>query len=319
MRNSLCIRLFHRAMSNSMNQSTGRAHQNHRRATLVTIHSRPFHVHRDSANRCSFNKLGHNHQAYPPLPTPIPDRRMTSQPPLAITLQPSIRAETPSFLTYLPPPRTQTKARPPHPITFTQFYRQMALDGLMEVVKLEPHPHPVTDLMHFLEEMMDWLRQIVQAILDKAKGLTIWISVQVRSTQPDREIKDMRRQYRHTGKRRRLNQEELEDRVHAMVEPILLHKAHFLRQSSGRVLADFLTFSYKVCEFIPQVGREDKQLPTFLIEKKAIINIRHRDIRCFGYAIPTARASALAAVVDHVNRAGNYNHLFQKYGPDQFN
>ena len=44
---------------------------------------------------------------------------------------------------------------PKHPITFTEFYRQMALDGLIQDVKLEPHPHPITDLMHFLKCMMD--------------------------------------------------------------------------------------------------------------------------------------------------------------------
>ena len=75
-----------------------------------------------------------------------------------------------------------------------------------------------------------------------------------------------------------------------MVETILLHKARFIRQSSGLVLADGLTFRYKVCEFLPLVGREYKQLPKFLLEK-AIIKVRNSENKCFGDAIASARAS----------------------------
>ena len=83
------------------------------------------------------------------------------------------------------------------------------------------------------------------------------------------------------------------------------------------VLSDVLAFRYKVCEFLPLVGREYKQLPTFLAKKKAIINVRNTDNRCFGYAMASARASALGAMEDHVDRAVNYHHLSREYGLDQ--
>ena len=66
----------------------------------------------------------------------------------------------------------------------------MALDGLIQDVKMEPHP--VTDLMHFLKYMMDWVRPAVHAAIDKMKGLSFWISVHVRYTHPAREVKDMK-------------------------------------------------------------------------------------------------------------------------------
>ena len=83
----------------------------------------------------------------------------------------------------------------------------MALDGLIQDVKMEPHPHPVTDLMHFLKYPMDWLPPANHAALDKMKGLSFWISVQVRKTHPAREVKDMKPQYLHAGKRRLMNLE----------------------------------------------------------------------------------------------------------------
>ena len=123
-------------------------------------------------------------------------------------------------------------------------------------MKIEPHPHPITDLVHFLKDMMDWVRPVVHATLDKMKGLSFWISVQVRYTHPAGDVKDMRPQYLHTGKRRLMNHEELEEKLDGMVGTILLHNAHFVRQSSGLVLADVLSFRFKVCEFLPLVGRE---------------------------------------------------------------
>ena len=144
--------------------------------------------------------------------------------------------------------------------------------------------------MHFLKCRMDWVRTALQAALDKMKGLSFWISVQVRYTHPTREVKDMKPQYLHTGKRSLMNHEELEQKLDAMVGTILLHNAHFLSQSSGLVLADMLTFRFKVCEFLPLVGREFQQLPTFLAKKKANVNVKNNDSRCFGYAIASALA-----------------------------
>ena len=85
----------------------------------------------------------------------------------------------------------------------------MALDGLIQDVKLEPQTHAITDLMHFLKCMMDWGRPALHAALDKRKGRSFWISGQVRYSHPARDVKDTKPQYLHTGKRRFMNQEEL--------------------------------------------------------------------------------------------------------------
>ena len=85
----------------------------------------------------------------------------------------------------------------------------MALDGLIQDVKLEPHTHPITYIIHFLRYMMDSVLPIVHATLDKMKGLSFWISMQVRYTHPAKELTDMRPQL-HTGKRRLMKHHELE-------------------------------------------------------------------------------------------------------------
>ena len=103
-----------------------------------------------------------------------------------------------------------------------------------------------------------------------------------------------------------MNPEELEEKLDAMVGTILLHNAHFVRQSSGLVLADVLSFHFNVCEFLPLVGRAYKELPTFLAKKKAIVNVQNTDNRCFGYAMASARAN----IEDNTHRPYQYNRLF---------
>ena len=101
----------------------------------------------------------------------------------------------------------------------------------------------------------------------------------------------MKPQYLHTGKRRFLNVEELEEKFHAMMATILGHNAHLVRQSSGLVLPDGLTLRFKVCHFLPLVGPEYKQLLTVLAKKKGSLKVPNKDNRCFGYAFAAARAS----------------------------
>ena len=72
---------------------------------------------------------------------------------------------------------------------------------------------------------------------------------------------------------------------------MVLQNAHFVPQSLELVLADVLNFRFKVCEYLPLVGREDHQLPKFMLDKKAILNVRNTDNRCLGYAIASARAN----------------------------
>ena len=101
-----------------------------------------------------------------------------------------------------------------------------------------------------------------------------------------------------------------------MVGAILLHNALYVRQSSGLVLADVLSFRFNVCEYLPLVGREFKQVPTFLAQKKAIVNIQNTDNRCFGYAMASALAPPFVHG-EHAYRPGNYNYLFREKGLDQ--
>ena len=91
----------------------------------------------------------------------------------------------------------------------------------------------------------------------------------------------MRPEYLHKGKRRLINPDGLEERLNAFVAWVLVHNAHFVRQSSRLVLPDVLPFRNKVCEFLPLVGRDNMQLPSFLTKNKAFVNVQNTDNLCF--------------------------------------
>ena len=75
----------------------------------------------------------------------------------------------------------------------------MAFEGLIHDVKLDPHTHPITVLMHCIKYMMDWVRPVGQPALDGMKGFGFWISVHFRYTQPAKELTDMRLPIRRHG------------------------------------------------------------------------------------------------------------------------
>ena len=81
--------------------------------------------------------------------------------------------------------------------------------------------------------------------------------------------------------------------------------AKFMRDKSGLVLAEIYSITLKISQFNPLQGSGFQQLPKFLANKKAIVNVLNNDERCFGYSV-------LAALLPddpyrNANRPGRYS------------
>ena len=70
--------------------------------------------------------------------------------------------------------------------------------------------------------------------------------------------------YLKTGRRTLFHAKDMEDKLHEVVQTILVRNAHFIRDNSGLVLDDILRLHYKADEYLPMVGRAYQELPQFL-------------------------------------------------------
>ena len=91
--------------------------------------------------------------------------------------------------------------------------------------------------------------------------------------------------------------------------------AKFIRDGSGFILAEIYSLNLNIVTFNPLSGSAWSELPKFLKNKKAIINVKNEDDMCFAYAI----ASALHPVDHghHPSRPNQYQQYFAEHNLDQ--
>ena len=100
-----------------------------------------------------------------------------------------------------------------------------------------------------------------------------------------------------------------------LADRVLQFHARFIRKESGFVLTEIIKCHLFILKYNP-LGSAYVPLPKFLANKKAIVNVRNSDNRCFGYAV-------LSAIKDQFpghrkSEAGYYTEAdFQVYGLDQ--
>ena len=195
---------------------------------------------------------------------------------------------------------------------FREIVKQTALDGLIQDVKYEPVRHPQKNLVEFMGAVRSTITPLLQQALEAQKGVTFWVSLQVKYAHPTKEITDLNPPHLHSGKRRLTHEGELQSILDEIDQAILIRNAHYNRENSGLVLSDILNFRFKISDFTPLKGRGYQELPQFLLKKHAIINVKNQDTRCFGYAV----RSALEPAEPHSDRISAYILLFQKYRLD---
>ena len=72
-----------------------------------------------------------------------------------------------------------------------------------------------------------------------------------------------------------------------LADEVLARKANLIRNESGYVLSQIINCKLRIVKINP-IGSAYQPLPKFLSSKKAIVNVRNSDERCFGYAVLSA-------------------------------
>ncbi|KAF0138570.1 MAG: hypothetical protein FD143_3643, partial [Ignavibacteria bacterium] len=105
---------------------------------------------------------------------------------------------------------------------------------------------------------------------------------------------------------------EIPDAMKSMNEEIMLRNDNFVQNGSNLQISKIYYVSLAMTRFAPLAGSGFKELPEFLDLKRAIINVKNTDNRCFGYAI----LSALYPNQNNPQRAQRYIFHFEDAGLD---
>ena len=96
---------------------------------------------------------------------------------------------------------------------------------------------------------------------------------------------------------------------------VLGYQANYIREKSGLVLSRIINCNIFIIKYNP-LGAAYAKLPEFLAKKRAIVNVRNHDNRCFGYAVLSAIMDPLPG---HRKSEASYytEEDFKQYGLDK--
>ena len=190
--------------------------------------------------------------------------------------------------------------------------RQRSMEDLMQDVDITTHG-PKDDLVAYLRNMKNRLQEEIKKILKKMRGIKFWIAVQVTYINPKKEENKELKVWLNTGSINLINEFQMEEVMQTVHERILLRNAHFIREKSGLILNKIHSTRWKISKFLPLGGKKHQELPQFLKNKYAIINVKNQDDKCFAYAL----LSALHPAANHANDPKKYQRYFEQYRLDQ--
>ena len=102
---------------------------------------------------------------------------------------------------------------------------------------------------------------------------------------------------------------QLFDIVKSLFKDVREKHLNFIRDASGLRFNGIHGVAAYFAKHTPLAGSAYVELPPFLGSKKAIVNVKNTDNRCFGYAL----LSALHPQALHVDRASKYDPLFHQH------
>ena len=101
----------------------------------------------------------------------------------------------------------------------------------------------------------------------------------------------------------------IEDQISSIIEQLENNIAAFESQGSGWMYYQIHFVDVQISKYIPFKHGSYIPLPACIQNKKACVNVKNNDNRCFKYAI----LSALHPAKEHVFRTSNYDKYMDKY------
>ena len=177
-------------------------------------------------------------------------------------------------------------------------------------IKLE---NKAPDLKKFLEEFHKEFEKILKESFKENKGIKVYLvlTVSYLSTEfPDRVAWTF---YLGTSGYSITEEGQIPDRAQKIYLEIERRNDNLVSRKTGLVIETLHWATIFISKYIPMAGRCIVKLPKFLDAKKAIINIKNTDNRCFGYAI----LAHLHPTKKNPSYPIWYNKFFKQHGLDK--
>ena len=146
---------------------------------------------------------------------------------------------------------------------------------------------PKKNLKKFWEYSIPRIASVLRELIQEHHALKFWVSLLVEYTKPNAPVNPDKPSefYLHSGSFTVLNNNNIGELLESVRTQIELRNAHFIREQSGLVISRIISLRLHVGKFSPLSAGAYLKVPKELEKKKAIVNVKNTDNRCFGYAI----------------------------------
>jgi hypothetical protein len=208
------------------------------------------------------------------------------------------RAASPTERTTSPPaPRRRrhsggASSHQPYVVDFSVSLRvtkqQVFGNGTIKAITWQPD-HTCHSLNSFLEALHPAIAKQLRKALEYG-SVKVYVDVHLTYVSI-KDASDKKRTVLRTKAKRILRGSNLVEEISDLNDQIMNRNATFIRLKSGLVLDSVDMSTLNIGHYNALAGSSYIELPEYLKLKRAIINVKNTDNRCFGYAILAARYS----------------------------
>ncbi|XP_028419265.1 PR domain zinc finger protein 10-like [Dendronephthya gigantea] len=164
-----------------------------------------------------------------------------------------------------------------------------AFEDFLKKIELKPRKDQKQDISHFLRGKTDSILNHLSKELVKQRGIKWFISIKVRFIKPKRDGEDVATEpHFRSHCMRTVSQHEIESQLTEAKQKTIQSLVLFQKEGSGWILDEILHLDLSIAQYSPVKGSSYIPLPSKLKTKKAIINVKNSDNKCFMWFILAA-------------------------------
>ena len=161
-----------------------------------------------------------------------------------------------------------------------------AFENSLKKIELKPRKDQKQDMSHFLRgKTKPILNHLSKELIEK-RGIKWFISVKVRFVKPKPDGEDLATEPHFRSLcTKTVNQHELENQLEEAKQKITQSLVLVQKEGSGWVLDEILHLDLSIAQYTPVKGSSYVPLASKLKNKKAIINVKNPDNKCFMWSV----------------------------------